>query len=1206
MMPPATADAGREAAAAAATGPADGDLPDQEQLPPPPAAAEVGSEEMPHAAHPAEPLFGSYNDGGQEAGEAPYSNEAGANDFPDRLAPGGDAGGGDPGGAEGGETAQPAGVWADEQVHEGDQGAMYDGGTAVPPPAGEWGDFDAGEGGAAWGMDGDEAAAAAAGETSTAAPTDQQQQQQGVSGSETSDRAAGPSGGVRPPGVAPAPRPARGAVAGGPSSSPHLTPEVLAAAAAVVFPGGDPVARLQRGLVGLLLEKYRYQPMGLAELGVRLSRHPALGPLWNDPALHPGTKLRDFVEATAAAAPGILSLERTDVGGKQLSAALRPAALQRAALRRAVAAAYPGGDDVSLVRRAAAAALIDAEGPIPGVGYSLNMPALGVAVIQSASEPRQRLAQTRGSSFSLAGVLTGRPMSATHPTANGGADAAEPTSYIVLTTVGASRVARLDADRLLEDAAAGRLGDLSVVQPVKPRAAVSGPAVVSRAPGAPTAVAAAVPAAAAAAATGAGAGTLSPAPPSPGNTIPPRVKEVLCGAIPEGRPEMHAKRCLALMSAASLGGGASATALPDPPHTLRSSPCGVMLHDLGIKPKGPMRALFDEEPHVFKAGRPSPNYLIELVYRPLLELAATHPGDLAAAVEVLLQGKTYVGMRLRTLANTQDRGPGTAAAAPPPPAAAAAAAPAAAAAAAAHPAVASAAHAASGRSWSVSAPAPRGQPPDYYQRLEKAMGERLEASSASEFITRARRVVATALLRRTGWGRGPMGLPPHSMSVKEVAMLLKSRLPEAFSDQRPHDTFPVNALVLAQQMPLMFQVDKPSNSTKDWSIRLNINSLELSAGLNPTTPPTERDAAGGGGAAATATARSAAAAAPAESSEDVSGYDAYEYNDYNAPTAVPSPPPPAAAAAAEAEAAVSVTAMLSEQPARALAAALAPTIPPDLLPDPKIQIITVPYSAEHVTALSHCLSCPQIGLAAKGVGGVPALVLLYAPAVDSLKPAAAAAAGAAAAAAPAAPPPGGVLPATVYIFDATAAAAAAAAPDGSGGDAGVVLLASLRVLLEEPGVAKVVHGCEQLVPGLEHAVGCVISPLLDTRLVSEMLQPLNLNPRPPPGPDEPPKPDDGNAPELWQLPSNWQAALTTKYWDYHVAALQHASGADSSWLHRPLSDGQLGMLVRSVQHLPELWSALTWLLPRLAQFCSIARAQQCRAMMAPPVGQAAW
>jgi hypothetical protein len=66
----------------------------------------------------------------------------------------------------------------------------------------------------------------------------------------------------------------------------------------------------------------------------------------------------------------------------QITVALDPDGLVRAALWRAVAAAYPGGDDVSVVRRAAAAALVEAEMPYPGgPRFSLNMPAMGVAVI---------------------------------------------------------------------------------------------------------------------------------------------------------------------------------------------------------------------------------------------------------------------------------------------------------------------------------------------------------------------------------------------------------------------------------------------------------------------------------------------------------------------------------------------------------------------------------------------------------------------------------------------------------------------------------------------------------------------------------------------------------------------------------------------------------------------------------------------------------
>ncbi len=64
-------------------------------------------------------------------------------------------------------------------------------------------------------------------------------------------------------------------------------------------------------------------------------------------------------------------------------------------------------------------------------------------------------------------------------------------------------------------------------------------------------------------------------------------------AVPESRDEALAKRALALVAAASLGGysaltsaaaAAAAGADADPPFTLRSSPCGILLNELGLKP----------------------------------------------------------------------------------------------------------------------------------------------------------------------------------------------------------------------------------------------------------------------------------------------------------------------------------------------------------------------------------------------------------------------------------------------------------------------------------------------------------------------------------------------------------------------------------------------------------------------------------------------
>ena len=75
--------------------------------------------------------------------------------------------------------------------------------------------------------------------------------------------------------------------------------------------------------------------------------------------------------------------------------------------------------------------------------------------------------------------------------------------------------------------------------------------------------------------------------------------------------------------------------------------------------------------------------------------------------------------------------------------------------------------------------------------------------------------------------------------------------------------------------------------------------------------------------------------------------------------------------------------------------------------------------------------------------GRPALVALYAPAALAGPGGGGGAAGG--------------WPAAVYVLDCVASAA------GEGPEAVVgSLLGSLRGLLEEPGVAKVVHGCEQV------------------------------------------------------------------------------------------------------------------------------------------------
>ncbi|GFR52014.1 hypothetical protein Agub_g14437 [Astrephomene gubernaculifera] len=434
---------------------------------------------------------------------------------------------------------------------------------------------------------------------------------------------------------------------------------------AVVLPGEDLVSGLRRALVGGLRARPN-RMMTFAEAGLRLAKHRELGAAWRDPASQL-PKLKEFAEATVALVPEALKLSYNE-NWCQWVLHLDTPALRKAALRRAVAAAYPGEDDVSVVRRAAAAALIEAEGP-GGVRHSMNMPALGSVVVQTANGPRSRLAAARGTTFSLAAVLTERLTKSPSPSpddqpnninnlqqqqqqppygrqrsgSNGTGSSGGGGGYISLSPLisGSARFARLDADRLLQDAAAGRLGDLTRVQPVPPRGgAIAGPALMPAAPSpspapSPAAAAAASAPAPAPAASGSGAG------------IPPRVKEALRSAIPEGRPEALAKRALALVAAASLG---ATHGSGDPPLTLRSSPCGILLAELGLKPpKGAMRALFEEEPEVFQAERPSPNYRITLVHPGLVQLAREHPEQVAAGAALLLKGKSYAGLRLRSV-----------------------------------------------------------------------------------------------------------------------------------------------------------------------------------------------------------------------------------------------------------------------------------------------------------------------------------------------------------------------------------------------------------------------------------------------------------------------------------------------------------------------------------------------------------------------------
>ncbi len=73
-------------------------------------------------------------------------------------------------------------------------------------------------------------------------------------------------------------------------------------------------------------------------------------------------------------------------------------------------------------------------------------------------------------------------------------------------------------------------------------------------------------------------------------------------------------------------------------------------------------------------------------------------------------------------------------------------------------------------------PSPVGQPSDYWARVEKALDERLAGGTASAFVTRVRRVVTGALLKRHAGQAGGGGR--HTMSIKDLAILTKKEFPE--------------------------------------------------------------------------------------------------------------------------------------------------------------------------------------------------------------------------------------------------------------------------------------------------------------------------------------------------------------------------------------------------------------------------------------------
>ncbi|KXZ41292.1 hypothetical protein GPECTOR_573g616 [Gonium pectorale] len=115
-----------------------------------------------------------------------------------------------------------------------------------------------------------------------------------------------------------------------------------------------------------------------------------------------------------------------------------------------------------------------------------------------------------------------------------------------------------------------------------------------------------------------------------------------------------------------------------------------------------------------------------------------------------------------------------------------------------------------------------------------------------------------------------------------------------------------------------------------------------------------------------------------------------------------------------------------------------------------LHVIADPHGPALPAALQHCHAASHIGLSVQSYGRVTYIVTLYAP-----QTAAAGGGGGS---------EGGLtLPAAVYVLDCTACEQMYG---GSGPAAVASLLGSLRGLLEAPGVAKVVHGCEQPNPDL--------------------------------------------------------------------------------------------------------------------------------------------
>ncbi|KAG2498598.1 hypothetical protein HYH03_003349 [Edaphochlamys debaryana] len=353
----------------------------------------------------------------------------------------------------------------------------------------------------------------------------------------------------------------------------------------------------------------------------------------------------------------------------------------------------------------------------------------------------------------------------------------------------------------------------------------------------------------------------------------------------------------------------------------------------------------------------------------------------------------------------------------------------------------------------------------------------------------------------------------------------------------------------------------------------------------------------------------AAAAAAREGLGDAaSGQDVLDNGaeEEHAPRAEPAPTPAS-------EATAEPLAVPPSQPAEELGAALnpptedgcaastavsvlppaRPRVPgPELLPPAPVRIVSDPFTPALAAMLQHCRTCTHLGLAVHSYGGAPAVVCVYTPPVAWAR-----VPGAAAAAAcdqPGAGAAGGA--AAVYVVDLTAAEGLHSG-GRAGADAARLLLFSVRGLMEDPALCKMVHGREQ-VRVLEAAWGgAAITPLLDSRLLLKGLTAM-LDIHPPPSQ---PASESGTSPSsaeaaskclaqatahvsalrsglaaagLWADRPDLLAALSAVHFAALRDELQGGEGGGIAWGCRPLSASQVGAAAASARHLPELWAAL--------------------------------